>query len=472
MAEFNEEAMNRLETIRTRLISDLSRDPGILILAYPYARTWKQLGNTRVKDCWTNVTPGDSAAIYVHIPFCRRKCKFCDFLAYYGRSEDEIARYLELLSSEINLTSAIASYVNVSTVHLGGGTPSLLSPQQVYSLIQDIRSNFRIESDTQVTLEVFPDEYVTKEHLAAWESAGVTRLSFGFQFFDNQLKRNLNRSDLAADNLRLFRDAKAVGYDDVNIDLMCGLPEQSPTSWSGTVLQTIALNPTHVCVFPVSVRHPGIPLFKKQDQLPPKDKTRLMYDEAVQALLAAGYRRTTRHNFVKPAFEYRYERMIAELRPLIGLGANSISYAKDCIYRNHSDLSVYESSVRESRLPVRSGHLFESVEQPHNYAVRQIEYLYLSGQDFERSFGTPLESALNSEIDILQEFGLARMMGKDLILTEDGIYYTSAVKRVFFHQSAWNRLQEMSNEDFQIERGTFASTTAPLQPSVAVEKLS
>jgi coproporphyrinogen III oxidase-like Fe-S oxidoreductase len=179
-------------------------------------------------------------------------------------------------------------------------------------------------------------------------------------------------------------------------------------------------------------------------------------------MLAAGYRRTTRHNFVKQGFEYRYERMIAELRPLIGLGANSISYAKDCIYRNHSDLALYESSIRKSQLPVRSGHLFEPIEQPHNYAVRQIEYLSLSGEDFEQKFGLKLRSVLKTEIDILEEFGLAHMIEKDLILTDDGIYYTSAIKRVLFHESAWNRLQEMSNEDFSIERGLFASTTAAL----------
>lgn len=244
-----------------------------------------------------------------------------------------------------------------------------------------------------------------------------------------------------------------MGYEDINIDLMCGLPEQSSKSWHATLIQTLGLSPTHVCVFPVSVRHPGIPLFKSQTKLPTPNKTRRMYDEAVEILIDAGYERTTRHNFVRPGFEYRYERMIAELRPLIGLGANSISYAKDCIYRNHSDLSLYASAISDTSLPIRAGHIFEEPERLHNYAVRQIEYLCLSGDDFKRSFGMPLESSLKSEIELLQAFGLARMVGDDLCLTEDGIYFTSAVKRVFFHQSAWDRLNEMSVDDFKIERG-------------------
>lgn len=452
--------MKDIGAVRARLLKDLSRDPGILILAYPYARSWQELPSASVQEAWARVGPGESAAAYAHIPFCRRKCTFCDFLAYYGRPELEIDRYLALLIQEVSQVAKVAGHVKVATVHLGGGTPSLLSAKQLRSFLDSIAANLNPTPDAQITMEVFPDEYVTRSQLTEWKAAGVNRLSFGFQFFDDQLKRILNRTDLANDNLRLFHEALEVGYEDVNIDLMCGLPEQTPESWHETIVQTANLYPAHVCVFPVSVRHPGIPLFKKQTLLPAPDKTRRMYDQAVEILIDAGYERTTRHNFVRSGFEYRYERMIAELRPLIGLGANSISYARDCIYRNHSDLSLYASSVGDGELPIRSGHLFEEAEKPNNYAVRQIEYLSLSGDDFKRSFGMPLESALNSEIELLREFGLARMAGEDLLLTDDGIYFTAAVKRVFFHQSAWDRLGGMSSEDFKIERGLLPVLTA------------
>ena len=445
--------MKYKEYARARLLKDLSRDPGILILAYPYARSWEEIPAFSVRDAWSRVPKGESTAIYVHIPFCRRKCKFCDFLAYYGRPEDEIKRYMTLLRDEIQQVTALASHVDVTTIHLGGGTPSLLSAKQTDSLLHTIGSNLKLMPDVQVTMEIFPDEHVTSDQLAGWRAAGVNRLSFGFQFFDDGLKRILNRTDLVYDNLRLFREARKVGYDDMNIDLMCGLPEQSSESWHETIVQTLNLCPAHVCVFPVSVRHPGIALFNKHTLLPPADRTRQMYDEAARMLIEAGYRRTTRHNFVLPGFGYKYERMIAELRPLVGLGANSISYAHDCIYKNHSDLSLYASSLSDGGLPIRSGHLFLEAENPHNYAVRRIEYLSLSGEDFKNEFGKPLGSVLSSEIELLQDFGLARMAGEDLYLTEDGIYFTSAVKRIFFHQNAWERLREMRPEEFKIERG-------------------
>lgn len=444
--------------IRRRLLDDLSRDPGILILAYPYARTWRDLSHVVVQERWGQVKQGEDAAVYVHIPFCRRKCKFCDFLAYYGRPETEIERYMALLQQEIQLVTKLAGQVNVRTVHLGGGTPSLLLSNQVAALIDNITSHLCLYSDAQITMEVFPDSFVTKEQLIEWRKAGVNRLSFGFQFFDDALKATLNRTDLASDNLRLFNDAIEVGYDDINVDLMCGLPEQSAESWSTTLFETVKLNPSHICVFPVSVRHQGIPLFKNQASLPPPDKTRLMYQEAVQLLCAAGYKRTTRHNFVRPNFEYRYERMIAELSPLIGLGANSISYSKNCIYRNHSDLAEYSSAISSGNHPLRAGHIFDESDSLHNYAVRRVEYLELYNTDFEGRFGLSLSSVFGTEIALLDELNLAHLVDNNLILTEEGVYYTSAIKRTFFHQSAWDRLNEMKPDEFRIERSTFAIT--------------
>src|SRR5229473_4936380 len=105
---------------RTRLLRDLATDPGILILAYPYARTWREIPCLTVQDTWARVSPQDSAAVYVHIPFCRRKCTFCDFLAYYGRPQDEIDHYIELLIQEVSAVAKTAGHVGIRTVHLGG----------------------------------------------------------------------------------------------------------------------------------------------------------------------------------------------------------------------------------------------------------------------------------------------------------------------------------------------------------------
>ncbi len=444
--------------IRARLLRDLNRDPGILILAYPYARTWLEIRSDTILEGWKHLESGERGSLYLHVPFCHRKCNFCDFLAYYGRPETEIEQYLELVREEIRLIRSVAGELPLDTIVLGGGTPSLLSPSQIAALLDEITSSLHVAKNAQISMEVFPDSHVTKDWLIGWKAAGINRLSLGIQFLDDALKRMLNRTDTSVENFRILRESRDVGFDDVNIDLMCGLPEQKEDSWLSTISAVIAYKPAHICVFPVSVRHKGIALYHRKETLPVLDRTRGMYNEAVQCLSGSGYQRTTRHNFVRPGFDYRYERMIAELRPLIPLGANSIGYSKDCIYRSHSHLGQYAEAVKAGKLPVHSGHAFLSEERPHNYAVRGIEYLRLDGSDFARQFGTGLRSAFSEQIALLDEFGLAQVDGADLVLTEEGVYFTAAVKRMFFHPSAWERFESMRPDEFRIGRGTLVSS--------------
>lgn len=203
--------MKERSSSRSRLMKDLTRDPGILILAYPYARTWREIPERTVWESWALVKQEQSAAVYIHIPFCRRKCAFCDSLAYYGRPQDEIDHYIGLLIREVTNVAKTAGQVGIRTVHLGGGTPSLLSSDHLTTLLDSIGSNLSLSRDAQVTMEVFPDSFVTKQQLIEWKRAGINRLSLGFQFFDDELKTILNRTDYALDNLRLFQEAGDVG---------------------------------------------------------------------------------------------------------------------------------------------------------------------------------------------------------------------------------------------------------------------
>lgn len=465
--------MSNTEAMRRRLLRDLNRDPGILILAYPYARTWNPVCADAVRASWSNVDSNQTAVAYIHIPFCSRKCSFCDFLAYYGRSGSEIESYVDILCQEIAIVARHTSQLSLGAIHFGGGTPSLLKPAHVERLLEELRGRLPAEKTIQVTMEAFP-EGIGREQLGGWRRAGINRVSYGIQFFDDALKRSVNRNDSLEENFRILRDTVEAGFADINLDLMCGLPDQTVQSWENTLERAIALKPSHICIFPVSVRHPGIPLYKRRGSLPPAHETRRMWDTAVSRLCESGYGRTTRHNFMRPGYKYRYEYMIAHLAPLIALGANSIGYSKDCIYRNHSDLKKYAASVMQGDWPIRAGHFFEEDECYHNHAVRRIEYLQLSGKEFKGQFGKPLEEVFPEQIRLLEEFNLARMVDGDLKLTEDGIYCTSAVKRTFFHPKAWAKFESMSPAELLLERGIPETEALPAgshygyrQPSIA-----
>jgi oxygen-independent coproporphyrinogen-3 oxidase len=448
--------MSWLTSVRERLVRDLHRDPGILILAYPYARTWLPTSEDTVVTAWRKVQPGSSAAIYIHIPFCRQKCSFCDFLAYYGRPDSEVHDYVALILKEAALAAERLPALRVDAVHFGGGTPSLLSGSELGQILDRLAALFVIDAKAEVTLEVFPDPSVDRARLAGWRDAGIRRVSFGIQFFNENLARRLNRAREVDTKERLVEEAQRVGFEDINLDLMCGLPELTAESWQTTVEKGLSLAPSHVCIFPVSVRHPGIALHHCQDRLPPPDETRKMYDVAAEKLLANGYVRTTRHNFVRPPFAYRYERMIADLQPLVALGANSIGYAEDFIYRNHSDLRKYRDAILAGSLPVSAGYCFPRKEMPHNFAVRGIEYLRLDGEKFLRQFGVTVSETFADVLELLMEYGLVISEGPDLILTDEGVYYTSAVKRALFHPSRITLFPQPSGKQealLQIERG-------------------
>ncbi|CBE69082.1 MAG: coproporphyrinogen III oxidase family protein [Candidatus Methylomirabilis oxygeniifera] len=457
--------MSESTSKRVRLLRDLSRDPGILILAYPYARTWREISRKSVQQSWSEVPPGEHAAMHVHIPFCRTKCTYCDFLAYYGRSDSEIERYLDLLRQDIRVVAGMAGHVAVESMEFGGGTPSLLSVEQVAAIMDGVRARFRFSPDADVTMEVLPDTSITTNLMAGWKREGITRLSFGVQFLDDDLKKKLNREDTTEEILRILRSVREAGFDDFSVDLMCGLPEQTEESWRHTCQEILRLHPPHVCVFPVSVRHEGIALYNYRAALLRPSRSRQTYEEAYQFLLEAGYQRTTRHNFRLGKQDFTYERLMADLAPVIGLGAHSISQAKDCIYKNHSHLGKYETAVSTGEPPLHTGHIFPEEEKPYNYAVRRIEHLRLDGKDFAARFGRSLREAFPEEISLLEEFGLARMNGADLELTPDGVYYTAAVKRTFFHPSAWDRFESMRPEEFKLDRGIFDAVESPASVS-------
>lgn len=451
--------------LRERLLRDLSKDPGILILAYPYARTWREISKKSVQQSWSDVPPSERAAMHVHVPFCRRKCMYCDFLAYYERPDSEIERYLSLLQQEIRVVADMAGHVTVESMEFGGGTPSLLSVEQVAAVMDGVRARFRFSPDADVTMEVFPDTSITTNLMAGWKCAGITRLSFGVQFLDDDLKKKLNREDTTAEILRILWSIREAGFDDFSVDLMCGLPEQTEESWRHTCQEVLRLNPPHICVFPVSVRHEGIALYNRRAVPLPPSRSRQMYEEACDSLREAGYQRATRHNFRLGKHDFTYERLMADLAPVIGLGAHSVSQAKDCIYKNHSHLGKYEAAVSTGELPVHTGHIFHEEEKPYNYAVRRIEHLRLDGKDFAARFGKSLREAFPEEISLLEEFGLTRMNGADLELTHDGVYYTAAVKRTFFHPSAWERFESMRPEEFKLDRGIFDAVESPASVS-------
>ncbi len=268
--------------------------------------------------------------LYVHIPFCRHKCGYCDFNAYAGMDR-LMPDYEEALERELTTAIEAHKFGRLDTIYLGGGTPSLLPPALMTRLLTFIRSTFEVSPDAEVTLEANPGS-TDEERLQSWLEAGVNRMSLGVQGFDSRALAVLERRTDAAQAEHAFDLARAAGVRNINIDLIYAVPHQSLDSWIETLRRGLALGPDHVSTYCLTFEE-GTLLWRRRAQgRVPEVEPDLQWDQldaACGELEAAGYDRYEVSNWARPGFESRHNHAYWRCRPVYGAGAGAHSYATD-----------------------------------------------------------------------------------------------------------------------------------------------
>ncbi|HEY0728609.1 MAG TPA: coproporphyrinogen-III oxidase family protein, partial [Pyrinomonadaceae bacterium] len=221
------------------------------------------------------------AGLYIHIPFCRSRCSYCDFAT--GLYENALAeRYVHALSQEISSSNMAGA--RVDTIYFGGGTPSLLEPSQLEQVLSELSERFAVEAAAEVTLEINPGS-ITVEKLRAFRSLGINRASFGAQTFDDRELAKLGRSHTAADARRTFHDLREAGFDNVSFDLIAGLPGQTLDGWQRNVDEALQLQPEHLSFYLLEV-HSGTPLAQHIERglqpVPDEDLAAVMYESMLE----------------------------------------------------------------------------------------------------------------------------------------------------------------------------------------------
>ena len=268
--------------------------------------------------------------LYLHIPFCRHKCGYCDFNAYAGMDR-LMPDYVSALERELATARMERDFGPLETVYLGGGTPSLLGPELITRLLATIRSTFELEAGAEVTLEANPGT-TDEPRLEAWLEGGVNRLSLGVQGFDPRALAVLERKTDAAQAVRAFGLARSSGFSNISIDLIYAVPYQDRGAWLDTLRRAIDLGPHHVSTYCLSFEE-GTLLHRRRAQgKVPEVASDLAWDQlddACQAMQAAGYLRYEVSNWAKPGFESRHNRAYWSCRPVYGAGAGAHSYSTD-----------------------------------------------------------------------------------------------------------------------------------------------
>ena len=295
--------------------------------------------------------------LYIHIPFCKRKCEYCDFKSYAGKEElvDEYIKWLKYEVKEVGEGNRL-DYENnldklaiVKTIYIGGGTPSLIDSKYINEILEVVKQNYTLENDLEITIEVNPGT-VNQEKLEQYKKSGINRLSIGLQSTHDRLLKKLGRIHNYEEFLNTFELARKVGFENINVDLMLGLPEQSIEDLKESVEEVIKLNPEHISVYSLIVEE-GTPFYKKLEEneleLPKEEIERKMYWTVKQELEKAGYIHYEISNFAKAGFESKHNLSCWNQEEYIGFGTSAHSYTNNVRYSNIDSMEEYIDNFKK-----------------------------------------------------------------------------------------------------------------------------
>ncbi len=375
--------------------------------------------------------------IYLHIPFCVRKCAYCDF--YSVEAEDAaMEEFCDLLARETDLLRdrfPEDAAAPADTVYFGGGTPTVLPPEALCGLLETIRGRFPVESNAEITVEANPGT-VTEEQLSALRKGGVTRLSIGAQSFTPGTLATLGRVHGAEDVRRTLRDARAAGFDSLGIDLIFGIPGQRIGQWEADLERTVAVQPAHVSAYALAPE-PGTPIHaairRKDLFMPPDDTVAAMYETARRILSGAGYRQYEISNFARPGHESRHNAKYWKRHGYTGLGPSAHSLFFPPGRTPYGLRTATPPSLEEYRRRIRADRIPWDVERACRYEDAWKESLIFGLRmadgvdlaDLSTKIGTPpdpLRDAVNELVAggrLLEEDGRLRLPGELLFVSNE-----------------------------------------------------
>ena len=298
-------------------------------------------------------TPLRPLGLYIHIPFCKQKCSYCDFYSLAG-NEDRMAEYVEALCADLSETAQYAAGYAVDTIYFGGGTPSYLGEKHLIRILKTILKKYRVEKDAEITLEANPDSAGDWKMLRSLRRAGFNRLSLGMQSGCDEELKEIGRIHTAAETQAAVAAARKAGFDNLSLDLIYGLPHQTMARWQENLRAAVALAPEHLSCYGLKVEE-GTPLFARQEGagLPDDEAQADFYLWTVEYLAAHGYAQYEISNFAKAGRESRHNLKYWLLQEYAGFGPGAHSDLGGVRYAYDRSLDAYITGVK-TRAPVFS----------------------------------------------------------------------------------------------------------------------
>lgn len=379
--------------------------------------------------------------LYIHTPFCVKKCEYCDFLSF-SSDDNTQARYVHALLQEIKYYGSLMKNYRVSTIYIGGGTPSWLDENLMTTVMKQVHDSFSIAPDAEISIECNPGT-VTEAKLRKYLASGINRLSIGLQSGDNEELKLLGRIHTYEQFLKTYELARSVGFKNINIDIISGLPYQTARKYGETLQKVIRLKPEHVSAYSLIIekdtpfyenykfdavrQEAGLPT----EVLPSEDEVYKMNKITQIVLKKAGYNQYEISNYAKRGFECRHNIGYWRRENYLGLGLGASSLVENVRYSNTRELYKYIEGC-DNITDVGEDIFVANIHEEANVINRQAqmeEFMFLGlrmnegvyRNEFEKCFGLPIEAVYRDQLEELKQEDLLEMREGRIYLTDKGM---------------------------------------------------
>lgn len=372
--------------------------------------------------------------LYLHFPFCISKCPYCDFNSYQLKEDNQISSYISALYQEINAYSRKLKKSSITTIYLGGGTPTILSGVQIYNILEFCKDKFTIDKNAEITIEANPGT-LDGEKIKLLLESGINRLSLGAQSFNNIFLKKLGRIHNTQDIVDSYSLAREIGFSNINMDIMFALPGQTTEDLQVTLKKAVSLKPDHLSLYNLTIK-PGTEYHKKYKRgklkLPTEDEEFDMYNRVINFLEESGFEHYEIANFARPYKRSMHNQIYWQNKPYLGIGAGAYSFIKGYRYMNYENPERYIKVIMSGKLPVDNGEKL-------SLRKRMIETVILGlrtkdgvgYKKFKTRFGVNLNDIFSEQIKKMVNLGLLEKNNYRLKLTKKGIFLANTVFREF-----------------------------------------
>ncbi|MFI3175182.1 MAG: radical SAM family heme chaperone HemW [Bacillota bacterium] len=368
-----------------------------------------------------------SLSLYIHIPFCKQKCLYCDFPSFLPENDD-ISRYTKKLVEEISASASKVQAYTIETIFFGGGTPTLLSVAQLQALMSAIFDNYIVSKNAEITIEANPKTFDETKAKALYDM-GFNRMSIGLQAWQNEMLQTLGRIHTVEEFQKSYAIARRVGFSNINVDLMFALPNQTEEIWLATLGNTIGLAPEHISVYSL-IYEEGTPFFEKleKDELRELDENldRKLYHTAVEVLSQHGYVQYEISNFAKKGKHSRHNLTYWNTTPYLGFGLLAHSYFEGKRFHNTGDFQSYlQNDSAQKKEEVETISQKEAMGEFLFLGLRKSEGI--ARAEFLERFGEEIHSVFEEEIERCKAKRLLEESETHLYLTKLGVDLSNIV---------------------------------------------